>query len=214
MNTRLQARSVQSTDLVTSLWACPPQKSIRSRQGEAGVIVTPGEGSPSVIVACGNELTNKNGVALCRSKRCLTCPKLIQSKYFKSNITNRKYEIINHTNEIITCKTKNIVYLLSCECCNMQYVGETTIALNERMNIHRTSKSGCENFIEHFSEVCSKKSFSIHVIEKLSGDGYDELGEVCSEMRDKRLEREDFWIKTLRTIYPYGLNDKAKEKDC
>lgn len=212
MNTRLQARSVQPTDLVTSPRAHPPRRSLRSRQGNAGVIVTPVVGSPAVIVACGNELTNKNGVALCKSKRCQTCPKLIQSKYFTSNVTNRKYEMINHTNEIITCKSQNLVYLLTCEGCNIQYVGETTIALHERMNIHRTSKSGCEHFIEHFSDVCSGTSFSIQVIEKLSGDGYDELREVCCEMRDKRLEREDFWMKRLRAIYPYGLCDKAKGK--
>ena len=212
MNTRLQARSVQPTGLVTSPRAYPPRRSLRSRQGNAGVIVTPVVGSPAVIVACGNELTNKNGVALCKNKLCRTCPKLIQSRYFKSNITNRKYEMINHTNEIITCKSQNLVYLLTCESCNIQNVGETTIPLHKRMNIHRTSKSGCEHFIEHFCNVCSGKSFSIQVIEKLPGDGYDELGEVCSEMRDKRLEREDFWMKRLRSIYPYGLNEKAKEK--
>ena len=26
-----------------------------------------------------------------------------------------------------------------------------------------------------------------------------------------RLKREDFWIKKLRTIYPYGLNEKCKD---
>ena len=26
-----------------------------------------------------------------------------------------------------------------------------------------------------------------------------------------RLARENYWIKTLRTVYPYGLNDKVKE---
>ena len=204
--------SAQPADLVTSPRAHPPRRSLRSRQGEAGVIVEQGEGSPSVIVACGNDVTVKNGIALCKSKRCLTCPKLIQSKYFTSNITNRRYEIINPTHEIITCKSQNLVYLLTCENCNIQYVGETTSALHMRMNVHRTSKSGCEHFIEHFSNVCTNKSFSIQVIEKLSGNGYDEIGDVSSEMTDKRLEREDFWMKKLRTIYPYGLNEKAKKK--
>ena len=31
-------------------------------------------------------------------------------------------------------------------------------------------------------------------------------------MWDKRSEKEDFWIKTLRTIYPYGDRDNANEK--
>ena len=29
-------------------------------------------------------------------------------------------------------------------------------------------------------------------------------------MREYRLKREDFWMKTLRTVYPYGLNDRTK----
>ena len=29
-------------------------------------------------------------------------------------------------------------------------------------------------------------------------------------MKMYRLQREDYWIKTLRTVYPYGLNEKTK----
>ena len=34
---------------------------------------------------------------------------------------------------------------------------------------------------------------------------------IEGEMYKLRLEREDFWIKTLRTVYPYGLNEKTKK---
>ena len=80
------------------------------------------------------------------------------------------------------------------------------------MNIHRTSKEGCEEMINHFSHVCPQHTFSIQILEKLNGNGYLPNGEIDEEMRTYRLEREDFWIKTLRTIFPYGLNDKAKQK--
>ena len=29
-------------------------------------------------------------------------------------------------------------------------------------------------------------------------------------MREYRLKREDYWIKKLRTVYPYGLNERTK----
>ena len=40
------------------------------------------------------------------------------------------------------------------------------------------------------------------------------LGTVCPIAREKRLEREEHWMKTLRTRYPYGLNDRAKGEDA
>ena len=43
-NSRLPACSVQSTEQVTSPRANPPRRILRSRQGNAGVIVNLGEG--------------------------------------------------------------------------------------------------------------------------------------------------------------------------
>ena len=80
------------------------------------------------------------------------------------------------------------------------------------MNIHRTSTEGCEEFIQHFSKNCQKKSFSIQIIELLEGNGYTENGEIDEESRKSRLEREDYWMKALRSVFPYGLNDRVKLK--
>ena len=38
----------------------------------------------------------------------------------------------------MTCKSKNLVYLISCRRCEVQYVGETEQALRLRMNEHRS----------------------------------------------------------------------------
>ena len=50
-NTRSQACSVQPTEQVTSPRADPPRRVLRSRQGNAGVIVNIDAGSTSFIVA-------------------------------------------------------------------------------------------------------------------------------------------------------------------
>ena len=93
----------------------------------------------------------------------------------------------------------------------MQYIGETTISLNERINIKRKGKKGCEEMIAHFKGLCKGYTFSIQVIFHFEGSGYNQAGEVDANLRSQRLEHEDYWIKCMRTIYPYGLNDKAKE---
>ena len=50
------------------------------------------------------------------------------------------------------------------------------------------------------------------MLEILPGSGYNEFNEVDEENRKLRLEKEDIWMKKLRTIYPYGLNERAKQK--
>ena len=87
------------------------------------------------------------------------------------------------------------------------------MTLNKPMNIHHTSKKGCEHIIYHFQECCNTSSFNIQILEVLEGSRYTETGELDKEMTEKRLEREQYWIKILRTYYPYGFNDHKKKSE-
>ena len=55
--------------------------------------------------------------APCSSRRCKTCQLINHTNTFTSNTMGRKYTIRSQ----FTCKTKNIVYMISCNKCNMQY---------------------------------------------------------------------------------------------
>ena len=211
MPKKSNACSVQSTEQVASPRASPPRRVLRSRQGNAGVIVNLGEGSTSFIVARGQ--SPDYSITKCRDKRCFTCRNLNTNKSFESNTTKRRYEVINPTNENLTCHSQNVIYLLTCLCCNIQYVGETAIPLHRRMNGHRTAKEGCEHEIRHCKETCNGYNFQYQILEKLPGTGYDALGDLDPAMTAIRKTHEDMWIKKLRTVYPYGLNEKASDKE-
>ena len=155
-----------------------------------------------------NYITTSN---ICRSN-CKTCPDFIDKTTFRSTVTGREYSLLNHTNETINCKSQNIIYLLTCKNCFTQNVGETVQKCHKRMNVHRKGKCGCDHVIEHFSDCCKDASFFIQIIEKFPGNGYKD-GVVDEAMRRKRLEKEDWWMKTPRTIYPYGLNERCKNKN-
>ena len=118
--------------------------------------------------------------------------RLVIKNYFYSTVTGKKQK-------------------KKCERCFLQYVGETATALNLRMNTHRTSKKGCEHLIYHSKECCKNSSFFIQVIEVLDGSGYDEIGDLDLDMLQIRLDREDYWFKTLRTFYPYGFNERKRK---
>ena len=218
MITRSQSLSRQSRDRVASSGANPPRRvsplspeiSQQPHEGDvvdASVSNTGTNGGRSVTSAEGN-LRPAGSVRKCRSD-CRTCPALIKSSKFISNSTGREYFTVDITPDMVHCKLQNYIYLLTCLCCYVQYVGESVIFVNLRMNIHRKGKSGCEVLIDHFSNVCPGSSFSIQILEKLPGNGYTN-GVVDEKMRKFTLEREDYWIKTLRTVYPYGLNDRTK----
>ena len=90
----------------------------------------------------------------CNSSNCKTCPDLLHSLDFSSNVTGRTFSAVNVSIQEIHCKLQNFIYLLTCLCCNIQYVGETIIPMHSRMNIHRKGKTGCEIAINHFTNVC------------------------------------------------------------
>ena len=119
--TRSQARLVQTTNLVTSLGASPPMRILRSRQGNAGVVVNPDDGSPSFIAAVGRRSNPILSSTRCKDSKCKTCPFFLNHETFKSNITNREYNVIVHTWKILTCYSSNIIYLLTCLCCGVNF---------------------------------------------------------------------------------------------
>ena len=49
------------------------------------------------------------------------------------------------------------------------YVGETTLPLHRRINLHRRVKSACEYVIKNVKDVCVGASFSVQIIEIFYG---------------------------------------------
>jgi len=72
--------------------------------------------------------------------RCVTCKAMkFSQKIFRSNVTHKTYNVIFANEHVIDCGSENIIYLITCTRCGIQYVGETVNALRFRMNAHRQS---------------------------------------------------------------------------
>ena len=128
--------------------------------------------------------------------------------YCKQNIyikcKQKKYTIINYFRENISYHTSNLIYLLKCSICNIQYVGETVPWLHKRININRTAKSDCEHMINKFWNDCVGPSFSVQILEIFEDNGYVN-GTVCSITWEKRIERKSHLMKTLRKKIEIGV---------
>ena len=136
-----------------------------------------------------------NGNAPCNSRRCKCCKEIETCNTFKSKNTGRKYDI----KATLTCKSKNLVYLISCKRCGLQYIGETENALHIRMNGHRSdirTKKLDKPVAAHFCQ-------SDHSAEDLEVRGIEKIHENNT---DRRKRRESYWMFTLKTLAPQGMN--------
>ena len=144
----------------------------------------------------------------CGHPRCATCPIFSCNSNFHSNITRKKYSSINpNICKPLSCNSCDIIYLISCRKCGYQYIGQTTQEFKQRLNGHRKSIRLKERLIgQHFAlPDHSPSDMQAQVVEKL----IPLQGETKIQLRKRLLEREDYWMRELCTVWPYGLNDNV-----
>lgn len=159
---------------------------------------------------------SSSGSDECKDPRCQTCNMIAECSNLTSTKTKNTYSISGH----LDCSSSNLVYVMQCFFCKVQYVGETQNTLRTRMNGHRyaiqrgdKSSSLFNHLYEHWTKSDKFKEEDIHV------DAYlvtpiEQISDFDDAMLTKlaRQKRETFWIDTLCTMEPNGLN-KRREYD-
>ena len=72
--------------------------------------------------------------SFCRGKNCSTCP------YISHGLTPYTFSSNSETRLIksnLTCDTKNLIYMIQCNRCNLQYIAETKRRLQDHFIEHR-----------------------------------------------------------------------------
>jgi hypothetical protein len=70
----------------------------------------------------------------CGDKRCKCCKHMQHSSSYTSNVTGKQYKIFCTVN----CKSANVIYILECSVCGLQYVGESKQPFHKLLNGHRS----------------------------------------------------------------------------
>ena len=122
-----------------------------------------------------------------------------QPEYFhaKQTVKNRTTKAVYGIPQHIQANTKNCVYLITCQTCGLQYVGETRNSIADRLNQHRYYiNNGTKNslVIQHFRT---------HGLQAMSVTGL-QTNDNWTEGQRRFTERQ--WINKLDTAFPYGLN--------
>lgn len=132
--------------------------------------------------------------------RCIQCNFTKRTKTFNHPRTGKSFKIKG----TITCNTCNVIYMLKCPC-GLAYIGKTTRPLKVRISEHRSSirnKDPKSPVAVHFStanhNVSSLRYFGIELLQPFRRGG---------DINSQLLKREVFWIYTLDTMSPKGLNE-------
>ena len=118
-------------------------------------------------------------IFVCKNNRCKLRNHFFARDYAVSSCTKRIYECITPPGSVyIDCNTANVIYLITCNNCSLQYVGETVQKINGRFTSHRQGikfpeKHGtCRILSGHFNKgSCKGAAFSVQILEKIEGSG-------------------------------------------
>ena len=134
---------------------------------------------------------------------CFTCAYTLSCNSVTSNVTNLSFKLQSDLN----CNSSNIIYLILCESCGKQYIGQTKRSLRCRFNNHRFDIENERPSVvsAHFNGTCDIGDCTIIPIFQCPKLTTEE------QTTKTRLEIEQYFIKTLKTYAPYGMNIATKK---
>ena len=134
----------------------------------------------------------------CDRRRCSHCKNIIKTDVFTSSRTQNSFNLRFSTD----CTSQNVIYLIECKRCKMQYVGQTNQQVSKRMNSHRFDINNYDSQ-GYASNAASHFNLDSHSITDFS---FLPIDVVSNKMT--RLCKETYWIHKLDTLHPKGMNSK------
>ena len=129
-----------------------------------------------------------------KCNNCGVCSFIKEGRTVKATANNYRVDI----NSSVDCSSKNVIYLLGCNKCPQQYIGETERMLRDRFTEHKgyvNTNNISKSTGAHFnSKGHSVSDMRITIIEK-----------IFSQEHQIRKEREKLYIQKFNTRYR-GLN--------
>ena len=115
------------------------------------------------------------GSCKCYGKRCEVCDNVTETPTFTSIVTQN----VNKINHQFNCSEKCLVYLLACNKCFKQYVGQTVDEFRRRWNNYKFNDRKLQRF-----EPCMQE----HLFSHFSMAGHDEFWSIWSFTERRLLE--------------------------
>lgn len=121
----------------------------------------------------------------CGDLRCRTCPFIQEGETINITSTGRDFRIKTHMN----CKSQNVLYIITCQGCKLQYVGMTNDRLIARIRVHKQQINDPNYTVlgvsKHIAE-CSSGKFLVTPFFKISS------------VKNQGLIKEQYFIDVFR----------------
>ncbi|KAL2092169.1 hypothetical protein ACEWY4_011967 [Coilia grayii] len=136
-----------------------------------------------------------------RCGHCAQCNFTSKTKFFHHPLTGKKMYIKG----VITCNTNNVIYMLRCPC-GLAYIGKTTRCLKTRIAEHRSNIRNQDDK----SPVAIHFTKAAHNVSTLRYTGIEQVKPPSrgGDINALLLRREAYWIYTLGTLSPRGMNEE------
>lgn len=175
---------------------------IRQNSAETNLTVAFKNGKNLKQLLIKSQLPSKQEGAFrgCGESKCKLC---LNHSTDTASFTSTTKKTVFKIQENMTCSSKSIVYLITCRKCYIQYVGETSKTLRERMTQHRScikNKKITPIAIHFNSPQHSFLDMRAIAIEQLQ----------INEDRVRKIKEKE-WQNRLGTLYPLGLNGLPME---
>jgi len=144
-----------------------------------------------------NDGEKSAGMFKCLDKHCKACQYVVVSKSFISTHNKHKFVMRNH----FTCKSNNLVYLITCKKCKLQYVGQTGRRLSERVSDHISNIK-----LKKLKPIAVHFNLPDHSISDFSITAIDQIPSRPNSL-DLRLLKESTWQNLLQTAFPKGITN-------
>ena len=145
-------------------------------------------------------------ICICYNTRCKTCRFIKERTTSYTSLATNGQKIIRHN---ITCSSSNLLYMILCAKCKIQYIGETKRRLGDRFGEHQRAveKPITQRDIDQPTAISNHFTLPGHSLNKLELIPL----ELINSNRDAiRSAREAFLIYKGKTLEPSRLNRLTK----
>ena len=154
------------------------------------------------------EEKQESGSAKCKTlgkkgRTCDVCPFVKSTNTFTNRTGEQEFSI--ECNSILRCGSSNVVYLIQCKTCNIQYIGSASTPFRSRFNNYKSMARK-----HNAGKNVTQASFHAHFAQP-DHHGMSDWQVILIDQavdRESVRRKESFWQYKLNTFNPEGLNER------